>query len=219
MEDKAFDDSNKAQAEVENNLDLPSFESIARADKGNHWLDWLERWCKGFTCRSVTLNKLFAPISKEPSFVELESRYDRLLAKTKGEIVGEISEESQPCLCLVCGKCLQGGKKDANNVGACHVHANTEGHCGANAAVGVGVFICLRSTRVVIMRKKWAAYYPSIYVDEYGETDPYMRRGAPLVLNRRRLAKLQQLWTSGRLANEVTSIRMKSSRIILDNWF
>ena len=211
--------NDRAMFGVEKALDLPSFKSIVQTDGTTTWSDWLETWCGQLSESNKTLNMIPPSVYSKPSFVELEDRYDRLLGRKKSDVAGEISEDSQPCLCLLCGKCLPGGKKNANNVGACHVHANTEGHCEANAALGVGVFICLRSTRVVIMRKKWAAYYPSIYVDEYGETDPYMRRGAPLVLNRRRLEKLQDLWASGRLANEVTSIRMKSNRIILNNWF
>ena len=63
------------------------------------------------------------------------------------------------------------------------------------------------------------AYYPSLYVDKYGETDRNMRRGAPLHLNVSRLKKLKHLWISGGLPNEVVRIRNSSDRIIMENWY
>ena len=77
----------------------------------------------------------------------------------------------------------------------------------------------LKSTQIILIRGKWAAYYPSLYVDKYGETDRNMRRGAPLHLNTTRVNKLKNLWFSGGISNEVVRIRSSSDRIIMENWY
>ena len=85
--------------------------------------------------------------------------------------------------------------------------------------LGIGMMLDLRSTSTILIRNKWAAYYPSLYVDEYGETDRNMRRGAPLHLNITRLSKLRKLWFSGGISNEVVKIRSSSDRVIMENWY
>ena len=147
---------------------------------------------------------------------ELEPQYDRLLARYKASLTGDNSERHQPCLCLVCGKVLSGGEKDSSNIGACHRHINTINECNGSV-LGTGMMLDLKSTAIILFRNKWAAYYPSLYVDKYGETDRNMRRGAPLHLNVSRLKKLKHLWISGGLPNEVVRIRNSSDRI-MENW-
>ena len=148
----------------------------------------------------------------------LEPQYDRLLARYKSSLTGDNSERHQPCLCLVCGKVLSGGEKDSSNIGACHRHINTINECNGSV-LGTGMMLDLKSTAIILFRNKWAAYYPSLYVDKYGETDRNMRRGAPLHLNVSRLKKLKHLWISGGLPNEVVRIRNSSDRIIMENWY
>ena len=149
---------------------------------------------------------------------DLEPQYDRLLARYKASLTGDNSERHQPCLCLVCGKVLSGGEKDSSNIGACHRHINTINECNGSV-LGTGMMLDLKSTSIILFRNKWAAYYPSLYVDKYGETDRNMRRGAPLHLNVSRLKKLKHLWISGGLPNEVVRIRNSSDRIIMENWY
>eukprot|EP00943_MAST-04B_sp_MAST-4B-sp1_P007495 g7495.t1 len=199
---------------MEKQLQLPSFDDIMYKTR---WASWLKCWFKGSVINGNT-----APSRRKQLTLildELEPQYDRLLAGFKSELARVSNNDRiQPCLCLACGKVLPGGLKDANNVGACHRHVNVYGECRASV-LGIGMMLDLRSTSTILIRNKWAAYYPSLYVDEYGETDRNMRRGAPLHLNITRLSKLRKLWFSGGISNEVVKIRSSSDRVIMENWY
>ena len=62
-------------------------------------------------------------------------------------------------------------------------------------------------------------YAPSIYVDDHGEEDVGLRRGAPLRLHRGRLEALEKLYASHGVAREVARLRAKSNRVIRDNYY
>ena len=41
--------------------------------------------------------------------------------------------------------------------------------------------------------------YPSVYLDQHGEEDEFLKRGRPLFLNERRYGALEDLWVNGAL--------------------
>jgi E3 ubiquitin-protein ligase UBR3 len=96
----------------------------------------------------------------------------------------------EPALCLVCGQLLC-------CAGACCAQAGGPRECFAHAqacGAGVGVFLLVRATRLVLLRGGRRCVYPSPYLDEYGEEDAYLRRGRPLHLCAPRYALVQRLW-------------------------
>ena len=216
---------------IETELDLPSIQSLNECKEGKGWASWLEQWCYSWTVK-YSKKEMLSLISDTlvptpPKLLVLEARFDRLLASYTSRIQSlPPRDEIQPCLCLVCGTVLAGGLKNGNNVGACHDHVNQRHACKRDVdnhrtcgVPGVGAFLCLSSTNVILIRRKYAAYFPSIYVDEYGEADPYLRRGAPLHLNVTRFKKLELMWAEGKIANEVVQIRCRGTSVIRENWF
>ena len=60
---------------------------------------------------------------------------------------------------------------------------------------GVGVFFLVLKCAVLLVRGPHASYAPSIYVDDHGEEDVGLRRGAPLRLHAGRVAALERSTT------------------------
>ena len=98
----------------------------------------------------------------------------------------------EPALCLVCGRlvccagecCVQPGGKHE-----CAAHALT---CGA----GVGVYLLIKATKLMVLRAGRRCVYPSPYLDAHGEEDVYLRRGRPLYLSTERYTLVQHLWAT-----------------------
>ena len=65
--------------------------------------------------------------------------------------------------------------------------------CGA----GVGVFLLVKATRMLLLRRQRACLYPSPYLDSHGEEDSYLKRGRPLYLSLLRYGEVQRLWAAG----------------------
>lgn len=72
---------------------------------------------------------------------------------------------------------------------------------------------------MLLIRGPHASYAPSIYVDDHGEEDVGLRRGAPLSLDRDRLRNLEHLYNAHGVAREVARLRAKSNRVIRDNYY
>ena len=72
---------------------------------------------------------------------------------------------------------------------------------------------------VLLVRGPHASYAPSIYVDDHGEEDVGLRRGAPLRLNHDRLRALELLYNNHGVAREVARLRAKSNRVIRDSYY
>ena len=87
--------------------------------------------------------------------------------------------------------------------------------CGA----GVGLFFLLHRTNTVLLRGPHAAYSISPYVDDHGEEDVGLRRGALLRLHAGRVAALEALYNTHGVAREVARLRARSSRVIRDNYY
>ena len=209
--------------------DMEQYLNLANVDDilyNTRWASWMKCWFPKEEIRNYlkpaldSKDKCYRTLGLDTILDELEPQYDRLLARFKVQLTRLNNERIQPCLCLACGTVISGGEKDANNVGACHRHINEAGGCNSDYHIrGIGIMLDLKSTQIILIRGKWAAYYPSLYVDKYGETDGNMRRGAPLHLNTTRVNKLKNLWFSGAISNEVVRIRSSSDRIIMENWY
>ena len=73
--------------------------------------------------------------------------------------------------------------------------------------------------QVLLVRKKWSVYWPSLFVDEYGEEDRDLARGLPLTLSDSRVDSLWNLYNTGQLANAVVGKRMHQDRILREDWY
>ncbi|EPS63265.1 hypothetical protein M569_11520, partial [Genlisea aurea] len=73
---------------------------------------------------------------------------------------GVVNDE--PALCLLCGKLCSPNWKPCCRESSCQAHAAA---CGA----GMGVFLLMRKTSVLLQRSAIQAHWPSPYLDAYGE--------------------------------------------------
>ncbi|KZV51798.1 hypothetical protein F511_11486 [Dorcoceras hygrometricum] len=100
---------------------------------------------------------------------------------------GALKEE--PALCLLCGKLCSPNWKTCCRETGCQTHAMA---CGA----GIGVFLLIRRTTILLQRSARQAPWPSPYLDAFGEEDVEMHRGKPLFLNEERYAALTHMVAS-----------------------
>ncbi|KAJ1282601.1 hypothetical protein BS78_03G065000 [Paspalum vaginatum] len=99
------------------------------------------------------------------------------------------SVPDEPALCLLCGKLCSPSWKPCCRAGKCLNHAL---QCGA----GVGIFLLVRKTTILLQRSARLAFWPSPYLDAFGEEDHEMHRGKPLYLSQERYAALTYLVAS-----------------------
>ncbi|GER43525.1 E3 ubiquitin-protein ligase ubr1 [Striga asiatica] len=100
---------------------------------------------------------------------------------------GVVKED--PAVCLLCGKLCSPYWKLCCRESGCQIHAMA---CGA----GIGVFLLVRRTTILLQRSARHAHWPSLYLDAFGEEDVEMRRGKPLFLNEERYAALNHMVAS-----------------------
>ncbi|XP_073157617.1 E3 ubiquitin-protein ligase PRT6 isoform X2 [Henckelia pumila] len=100
---------------------------------------------------------------------------------------GALKEE--PALCLLCGKLCSPNWKTCCRETGCQTHAMA---CGA----GIGVFLLIRRTTILLQRSARQAPWPSPYLDAFGEEDVEVHRGKPLFLNEERYAALTHMVAS-----------------------
>jgi hypothetical protein len=100
------------------------------------------------------------------------------------------SVPDQPALCLLCGTlCCAPSRRQCCSRNECYRHAMT---CGA----GVGVFLMIRKTNILLQRSARQAPWPSPYLDAFGEEDYDMSRGKPLYLSKERYTALTNMVVS-----------------------
>lgn len=63
-----------------------------------------------------------------------------------------------------------------------------------------------------------SAYFPSIYLDVYGEIHRTFR-GKPLQLDAARLEALRSLWAGFAIASEVVIKRSSANRVIINGYY
>ena len=94
--------------------------------------------------------------------------------------------------------------------GECTRHAK---ECGA----GVGVFYLVEKCNTLLLVDSRACYYPSLYVDEYGECSTGHNR--PLYLSKVRFEKLQALYSNHEILKEIVRIRLGERSVIRHNFY
>jgi len=101
---------------------------------------------------------------------------------------------ADPAFCLLCGQhsCCQATCCAFESRGPCTLHAES---CHGST----GLYILDKQCVVVVVQEGRGSFQNAPYFDAYGETDPGLRRGRPLTLNKRRCDHLRDLWVGHKL--------------------
>jgi E3 ubiquitin-protein ligase UBR2 len=120
-------------------------------------------------------------------------------------------------MCLVCGEILCSQtyccQRELNkvSVGACNYHTEV---CG----LGAGIYLRIRDAEILLLGQNTGCFLSAPYLDDYGETDQGLRRGNPLHLCRESYKKLQQLWLSHSIHEEIARKTEAQSHIFAIQW-
>jgi len=124
-----------------------------------------------------------------------------------------------PAVCLICGCiCNAGNRKSQDNTrmnldpGEATLHAR---ECGS----GVGVLFLAHKGTVLLLRGSRAIYYPSVYVDQNGESGEGLHNNRPLFLSAKKYRKLEELYLKHQIGTEVTRNRSTADKNIRLNWY
>ncbi|KAG5890458.1 hypothetical protein JTB14_031270 [Gonioctena quinquepunctata] len=182
----------------------------------------VERWCGheevvSYLC-GTALEVIREPLPV-PHLIELPSDYSELINTVSMFTCPNSDEDSKnPSMCLVCGEILcsqsyccqiQMNKVD---IGACNYHANK---CGS----GIGIFLRVRECEILFLAAPFrGCFITPPFLDDYGETDQGLRRGNPLRLCRDRYKKLQTLWLSHSIHEEIARSIETTSHIVANQW-
>uniref|UniRef100_A0A7R9U7G2 E3 ubiquitin-protein ligase n=1 Tax=Pinguiococcus pyrenoidosus TaxID=172671 RepID=A0A7R9U7G2_9STRA len=131
-----------------------------------------------------------------PALIELPGDYTELHARFT----------LRQALCLVCGEVMV-----VDGTGSASAHAEL---CGC----GQGIFYLIREGHVLLIHGSKAAYFPSPYVDSYGERHRKFRT-IPLKLEPRRWEAVQRLWAQHGISVEVAHQRSTARQVIVDSWY
>lgn len=183
----------------------------------------VKRWCS-----HEHVKKTLATAGVESLGYSIKANHLLKIPVDYSELINEASmftcpnsdgdDSRAPALCLICGKmlcsqsyCCQ-TEVEGNKMGACAAHAQK---CGA----GVGVFLRVRECQILLManRNKGCFYSPP-YLDAYGETDQGLRRGNPLYLSVDRYQKLEKLWLTHSVAEEVAHSLESNRNLLSIDW-
>ncbi|OWK09428.1 UBR1, partial [Cervus elaphus hippelaphus] len=179
----------------------------------------LQRWCTDPALLNC-LKQKSTVVRKRNSLIELPDDYSCLLNQASHFRCPRSADDERkhPVLCLFCGAILCSQNiccqetVNGEEVGACIFHAL---HCGA----GVCIFLKIRECRVVLVEgKARGCAYPAPYLDEYGETDPGLKRGNPLHLSRERYRKLHLVWQQHCIIEEIARSQETNQMLFGFNW-
>ncbi|XP_024384261.1 E3 ubiquitin-protein ligase PRT6 isoform X2 [Physcomitrium patens] len=125
--------------------------------------------------------------------------------KKKCAACGEMPTD--PAICLICGMLLCCGSDCCrkNGIGECSRHAAAE-------SAGVGIFLLLRSTQLLLLRNNRTCMGLSLYLDVHGEEDLYLRRSQLLYLSDLRLNEVRRLWMTAAFDYDSYILRNSQSR-------
>ncbi|XP_024367119.1 uncharacterized protein [Physcomitrium patens] len=129
-------------------------------------------------------------VPKDLHFTTLPSVYQDLMLRSINEKCKECdSVPLNPAICLVCGVffCFASECCTKENMEECSRHAESEG-------CGIGIFLFMHSTQLVLIRGGRVCMAHSIYLDQYGEEDMLLRRCQLLHLSKLRLNEVRRLW-------------------------
>lgn len=183
----AFEDIKELEV-LERKFLLPSLQTILeREDNQEAVLKWSSHLSKESGPRKVL--PVPRPAMAAPfKLMDLPPLYQTLLQHYIRERCPNCSlVPEQPALCLLCGTlCCGLGRHSCcskNRQSECFRHAMS---CNG----GVGVFLMIKKTNILLQRCARQAYWPSPYLDSFGEEDIDVQRGKPLHLNEERYAAL-----------------------------
>ncbi|KAL5229199.1 hypothetical protein ABZP36_017464 [Zizania latifolia] len=176
--------------ELEDLFQIQSLDPILQ-DESVHMLalKWSQHFCEEYKThkyRGVHFSTPAVPfklMQLPPVYQVLLERYVKMQCPDCGSVPDE------PALCLLCGKLCSPSWKPCCRTGKCLNHAS---QCGA----GVGIFLLVRKTTILLQRSFRLAFWPSPYLDAFGEEDHEMKRGKPLYLSQERFAALTYLVAS-----------------------
>lgn len=182
----------------------------------------VKRWCNHEEVASylggTPLQVIHEPLPVN-HLIDLPADYSELINTVSTFTCPNSEEDSRnPCMCLVCGEilCSQSYccQTELNKmpVGACNFHASK---CGA----GIGIFLRVRECEILFLAAPHRGCFVSPpYLDDYGETDQGLRRGNPLRLCPERYKKLQTLWLSHSIHEEIARSIETSTHIVATQW-
>uniref|UniRef100_A0A5B7BIP5 E3 ubiquitin-protein ligase n=1 Tax=Davidia involucrata TaxID=16924 RepID=A0A5B7BIP5_DAVIN len=176
--------------ELEKMFKIPSLDVVLK-DKvlRSLVLKWFYHFSKEFESRSLQCILHSTP-AVPFKLMHLPHLYQDLLQryiKQHCPDCGAVQED--PALCLLCGKLCSPNWKICCRESGCQTHAMA---CGA----GIGVFLLIRKTTILLQRSARQAPWPSPYLDAFGEEDIEMHRGKPLYFNEERYAALNYMVAS-----------------------
>ncbi|CAL9094143.1 unnamed protein product [Musa acuminata var. zebrina] len=168
------------------------------------------RWCDHF-CDEFGVRKYRGVLASSPAvpfkLMELPLIYQDLLKKyIKLPCSNCKSVPEEPALCLLCGKLCSLYRKSCCRQSKCLNHAMI---CGA----GIGVFLLVRKTTILLQRSARRTLWPSLYLDAFGEEDHDMSRGKPLYLSKERYAALTYLVASHGLDRSSEVLRQTTTNL------
>ncbi|KAK3259405.1 hypothetical protein CYMTET_31596 [Cymbomonas tetramitiformis] len=190
-----------------------------------HWCEYMQndalRACTAVTMKALeraktgeaALEAPEAPIEiglRAPSLLPLPHLFQELYLQWADQPCLRCNTvPNEPALCLVCGTlvCFAGECCRAGSFGECMQHAES---CG----VGNGIFLLVKATRILLLRRRRVCLYPSPYLDLHGEEDAYLKRGRPLYLSLLRYTEVYRLWCT--VAFDYDSHTLNNSRIAGD---
>ncbi|KAL6528688.1 hypothetical protein OROMI_029333 [Orobanche minor] len=185
-----FADELPAIERLESMFEIPSLNLIVSDEQSRlaAW-GWLGHLCKVFEAHKYQRVLRCAPAVPFKLMI-LPYLYQDLLQRYIKKCCpdcGAVKEE--PAVCLLCSKLCSPNWKTCCRESGCHTHAMA---CGA----GIGVFLLIRRTTILLQRSARQAPWPSPYLDAFGEEDVGMCRGKPLFLNEERYAALTHMVAS-----------------------
>ncbi|ELU10689.1 hypothetical protein CAPTEDRAFT_220674 [Capitella teleta] len=161
-------------------------------------LPLLRAWCQHFSQlvrkdASSARMLLSCPVNwVPPQLCHLPHLYDRIFQFYRSrscQTCGNVPRD--PAVCLVCGRllCFKDRCCAQATVYECVQHSRS---CGG----GTGIFLIVNSSIIVVIQGPRATAWGSVYLDEHGEEDHYLKRGKPLYLCKERYQLLQDEWLS-----------------------
>lgn len=175
---------------LENTFQIPSMEAVLK-DRLVYTLalKWCAHFSEEFNIRSVGC-ALYSTPAVPFRLMRLPLLYQDLLQRYVKQQCPECKTVPEdPALCLLCGRLCSPSWKPCCRASRCQSHAAA---CGA----GIGVFLLIKRTTILLQRSSRQAPWPSPYLDAFGEEDHEMARGKPLYLSDDRYSALAYLVAS-----------------------
>ncbi|CAN6442635.1 unnamed protein product [Victoria cruziana] len=151
-------------------------------------LKWIEHFRKGLGIRSYGC--VYSSPAVQFQLIRLPHLYQDLLERyIKRQCPHCKTKLEQPALCLLCGGLCSVRRFSCCRESECQEHA-------MSCAAGIGVFLLVKKTTILLQRAARQSPWPSPYLDAFGEEDHDFVRGKPLYLNEERYATLTHLVVS-----------------------